>query len=131
MQTLPLTVPDVVCMLDVDPGAAETTTDLETLEQDVFHILIETLGSNPDDPNRGVGVEELLSGKLDDVQKLGPRCEQQLLEDDRIDTCKATLTEQSDGSFLLHLTIGVDGQVLGLSYAYSATAGLTPLPTAA
>ncbi len=130
MQTLPLTVPDVVCTLDVDPMAAETQSDLETLEQDVFHILIETLGSNPDDPNRGVGVEELLSGKLDDVQKLTGRCEQQLLEDDRIDACKATLTPQSDWSFILHIEIGVDGTVLGLSYAYSATAGLTPLPPA-
>lgn len=126
--TLPLTVPDVVCILDVDPNDAETTSDLQTLEQDVFHMLIETLGSNIDDPTRGIGVEELLSGTVAEAQKAPARVDQQLAQDDRIDSSTTSLDLQPDGSYILALEVRVGGQVLGLSYGYSASSGLTPLP---
>jgi hypothetical protein len=129
VQTLPLTTSDLVCVEDTDPFAAETTSDLQSLEQDVFHILLETNGSNPDDPNRGVGIEEALSGTAEDAAKLPSRIEQQLGEDDRIDACTATLTPQSTGdyTYLLALNIQADGQVLGLSYGFNPQDGLVPL----
>ena len=129
---LPLTVPDLVCVLDVDAFAAETTSDLQTLVQDVFHILLEDEGSNPDDPTRGVGVDNYLNGTLAKANRLPAKIEQQLLEDDRIDACSASLSAQPDGSYGLHIVITVDGTVVPLDYTYTTATGLQPgLPEAA
>jgi len=124
---LPITVPDAVCVLDLDPNGNETTSDLQTLEQDVLHVLIQTLGSNPDDPGRGVGIDQYLSGTQDDLAKLPGVIENQLEEDDRIDGCSAVLGQQADGSWLLAIQIQVDGSVLSLQYGYVQGSGLAPI----
>lgn len=123
---LPLTVPDVVCTDDVDQYARETTSDLETLVQDVFHILIELPGTNIDDPDRGVGVEALLSGSAANIGTVQKRIEAQLLRDDRIDACTTEVSSDPDsGTYNLAITIQVDGSVVGLSFAYDAASGLS------
>lgn len=126
---LPLTYPDLVCVLDLDPNASETTSDLQNLEQDVFHVLIELLGSNPDDPTRGIGIDQYLSGTEDDLAKVPRQIEVQLGEDDRIDAVSASLTPQDNAQFpwLLSVNMQVDGSVLGLQYGYSSGSGLAPL----
>lgn len=134
---LPLTNPDLVCVLDLDANGNETKSDLETLEQDVLHVLLETIGSNPDDPDRGVGIDQLLSGTLDDLQKLPRTIENQLESDDRIDGCSAALsvlpgTSASpsaalSNSYLLAIQIQVDGSVITLQYGYVQGTGLVPL----
>lgn len=124
---LPLTIPDLVCVLDLDPNGNETKTDLETLSQDVLHVLLELLGSNPDDPERGVGIDMFLSGTVDDLAKATRAVETQLEADDRIDTVSANLVQQADGSFVLHIEIGVDGSIIGLQYGYTTNGGLVPL----
>lgn len=128
MSALPLPeVPDALCEFDLDPMGRETTSDLQTLRQDVLHVLLETAGSNIDDPNRGIGALNYLSGSVTDIAKLPAAIEQQLLQDDRIDTCDARLTLQQDGGYLLAITVGVNGAVVPLNYAYDAANGLTPI----
>lgn len=141
---LPLTAPDLVCLDDLDPFASETTSDLQSLEQDVYHILIETAGSNPDDETRGIGVEQLLSSSASNFTMITQIIDTQLSKDDRIDTCTSTLTSLPpgstlpdgtplpDGGYLLELDIVPDESVLGssdviaLAFGYSGSGGLTP-----
>lgn len=135
---LPLTAPDLVCLDDVDLFASETTSDLQSLQQDVYHILLETPGSNIDDTNRGIGVEQLLSSSLDDVLMITQIIDVQLAKDDRINSCTSSLTELPpgstlpdgtplpDGGYLLELDIVAGSDVLGLSFGYSGPGGLTP-----
>lgn len=130
MSTLPLTYPDLVCVLDLDPNASETTSDLANLTQDIFHVLIELLSSNPDDPDRGVGIDQYLSGTLDDLAKVPRLIENQLESDDRIDAVSASLVQNAAGSefpFTIAIDIGVNGSVLGLQYGWTSNGGLVPL----
>lgn len=130
MSTLPLTYPDLVCVLDLDPNASETTSDLANLTQDIFHVLIELLSSNPDDPDRGVGIDQYLSGTLDDLAKVPRLIENQLDSDDRIDAVSASLVQNAAGSefpFTIAIDIGVNGSVLGLQYGWTSNGGLVPL----
>lgn len=136
MSNLPLTAPDLVCVEDMDPFAAETQTDLESLEQDVLHILDEDYGSNPDDPERGIGLGNLLSKPTTALSDIVRQVESQLRTDDRIDAVKATLTELPsgysfpggltfpNGGWMLELDVVANGAVTGLTYAYSPATGV-------
>lgn len=135
---LPLTAPDVVCFDDLDLLGTETASDLETLEQDVYHVLIEVPGSNPDDVSRGCGVESILSGPSTRLDGLTTKIESQLRKDDRIDDARAMLTKLPpgstlpdgttlpDGGYLLGIEIVSGASVLGLSYSFTSDGGLAP-----
>lgn len=124
---LPLTYTDLVCLDDLDPFAAETKNDLQNLGQDVFHVLLEVAGTNLDDIQRGVGVEQFLSGTTANLTNMATIIEQQLLQDNRIDTCHVTITATGDASntYKVVVNVGVDGSVLGLPFSLSPTAGLS------
>jgi len=127
---LPLTYPDCVWTDDMDPMARETTSDLQNLQQDVMHLLIEDLGSNLDDLARGIGVDSALSGPSAVAAAMASRIDQQLGQDDRIDSSHTTVTQQGvpgtqgGATFAIEIEIVVSGTTLGLSFAYSATGGL-------
>ena len=105
---------------DFDPFGRETTSDLQTLSQDVLHVLMEVLNSNLDDPNRGLGVMGYLNGTLSDLQLLPAKIDQQLLDDDRITSSETTISDvQPDGSYLISIQIVVNGQVWPLNYNLS------------
>lgn len=125
--TLPLTYTDGVCFDDVDGFGRETTSDLENLVQDVFHILDEDPGSNPDDINRGIGVYGMLSGSSVDLAKVASRVDRELAKDDRIDSSKTTIavTAGQPNAYTMNLRIVVDGTVVGLSFAFDAVNGLS------
>jgi hypothetical protein len=126
---LPLTVPDLVCVDDLDLFASETLSDLENLEQDVYHLLIESLGSNPDDPTRGIGIEDLLSSSDVQVNAMAFSIDTQLRDDDRIHESHTTVTETKNengpSSFDIDIQIEVDSGVVGLKFAFDAVRGLT------
>jgi len=114
-----LSTPDVVCFDDVDLMGAECTSELQVLEQDVYHVLIQSLGSNPDDLERGIGIEDYLSGTESDLQALPAIIDAQLKEDDRIDDSTTTVTLNDDGSYSVDIAISVSGTVYNLPFAYS------------
>jgi hypothetical protein len=122
---LPLTYTDLVCLDDIDPSASETTSDLQNLLQDIYHVLIELPGSNPDDPTRGVGIDQYLSGTLTQLQTLPGVIDEQLTADPRITGC-ASSVQQTSGPFAFTITINVEvsGSVIGLQYGWSAPGGL-------
>lgn len=117
-----LQYPDAVLYDDADPLGAECTSELQVLEQDVYHVLIEEPGSNPDDPNRGIGIEGKLSGTEDDFLLLPSAIDAQLREDDRIDESTTTITKvgpsgQQGATYLVNIQIQVGEQVFALKYA--------------
>lgn len=140
--SLPLTYTDLVCLDDMDPLASETTSDLENMWQDAYHILIEDPGSNPDDIDRGLGISSLLSGDASVLQTLPRLAEQELLKDERIDQVRVQLAQVSpggtysdgsaappEGAYEVLVQIQPAGSVLptARSFAYSPSAGFVPL----
>lgn len=89
---------DLLCFDDVDEYAREIDDPLEELAQDVVHTLLEAYGSNPDAPERGIGLEEMLSGPVDPT--LAHRIETMLRDnDDRIDSAKVSISETSANAY--------------------------------
>jgi hypothetical protein len=122
----PLTDPDLRGVLDMDPYASETTSEAENLAQDCYHFLISLPRSNPDAPDRGVGVQQYLSGTTNDLATLPAKIEADFLKDPRIQGCAATLTLEPDGTYLIGVKVeGVIG-VFVFSYGYSQAGGLVP-----
>ncbi len=116
--TLPLTVVDLVCELDLDPYGRETTSDLQSLIQDIFHVLKELPGSNPDDPDAGVGVDTYLSGTVDQFKGLAGTIEHQVNRDSRVNGCSCTLTPNPNGTYLVRIDIGVGSDIIPLQYGW-------------
>ncbi len=123
----PHSSPDLVCADDLDPFAGETTSDLQTLEQDVLHVLDEENGSNPDDPERGVGIYNMIGGTVEQLQQMAATIDTQLEKDDRIDSSTTTITdvsttsEQAGAFYLISIEVVVDGSVIPLSYDLTPT----------
>lgn len=130
-QPLPLTYADLVGLDDLDPFASETTSDLQSLLQDLYHVLIELPGSNPDDPTRGVGIDQYLSGTLDQLRTLPGVIETQFTADDRVDGCTASLESQSSGPYpwIIAVEVQVSGTVIGLQYGWDSVGGLQQVGT--
>jgi hypothetical protein len=138
MADLPLTVPDLDWVEDMDLFAGETTSDLQTLAQDVFHILIEVLGSNIDDVSRGVGLGRVLSGTEGQLSDITRIIDAQLQKDERIDASTTTLTKLPPGSTLangtplpnggysIDIEIVAGSKVLGSSFSFTSDGGLAP-----
>lgn len=125
--TLPLTAPDAVCLDDLDALGRETTSDLQSLVQDVYHSLIEDPDSNIDAPGRGVGIYSMLSaGATDPLQSIQRRVAAGILKDDRISTCDVQITPPASATdeYTIALTLGVGSVVLGLQFSFSAAFGL-------
>lgn len=122
---LPLTYPDLVCVDDLDPMGSETTSDFQTLQQDVYHLLIEDAGSNLDDLSRGIGVESLLNGSNINIADIQHLIDTELTKDDRISTCTTKVTIGDTGIYYIDITITVGASVIGFNYQFTATGGLT------
>jgi len=130
---LPLTYPDLLCSPDVDPLGQETTSDLQNLIQDVFHVLQEALGSNLDDPNRGVGLYRWLSGTNVDLAALVSTIDSQLQDDPRLDSVSSQIVQEVGSIYpwTIYVNLGVNGAIIGLSFGWSSSTGLvniTPSP---
>lgn len=139
--SLPLTYADLVCVDDLDPNALETSSDLESLEQDVYHVILEEPASNPDDQDRGLGVQSLLSGDAGAIATVPRLVEAELLKDERIDQVRAQLIlvptggQFSDGTaaplggYELAVAYVPAGSVVPstLSFGFTASGGLVAL----
>ena len=124
---LPLTYPDLVCSPDVDSLGAETQSDLQNLIQDVMHVLQQDLGSNLDDPNRGCGIADYLSGTDIDLQTLAGNIQSQLHDDPRLTSVTAQVIAGYPGStfpYTVLVNLGVSGAVIGVSFGWSSVTGL-------
>jgi len=122
---LPHNLQEVVCFDDLDLFGRETRSDLEALVQDVYHMLIEELGSNLDVPDRGIGIYSLLSGSNIDVRAIAQRIDQQLPRDPRIDASSTSVEVGADGGYTLRIQIQAAGSVVGLAFAFASAAGLS------
>lgn len=126
VQPFPVTASDLVDVVDLDPLASETTSELQNLAQDCYHWLLAWPGSNPDDLTRGVGVEQYLGGSTDTFASLPSAIETDFLKDTRILGCAAQIITNPDGSFLLNISVQAITGVLPLSFRYTQAGGLAP-----
>jgi hypothetical protein len=116
-QPFPKTYQEARWFSDLDPSGAETASDLESLEQDVAHIIVETLGSNGADPNNGVGALNYLSGSTVVLGYMPAVIDAQLASVSRITTSKTTLALQGDGSYIIAVAAAVAGQVIDFNFS--------------
>lgn len=103
---------DLVCFDDVDNFAAEYNDPVAELEQDLYHRLLEPRGSNIDDPDRGLGLEDALSGVLD--PNLKNRIEAELRKDDRVIAAVATITalDATGARYRIDIDIQPSGEIV-------------------
>jgi hypothetical protein len=105
---------DLAWLSDMDPFASETDDDLDELEQDIVHVIDQDLGSNPDDPTRGLGVGNSSSKALaQNPASITQAAENEVQKDDRVDSCSAMISvDASTGIVTLDLTIQVNDDIL-------------------
>jgi hypothetical protein len=98
----------------MDQYGSEVAAAFEDLVQDCYHRLIEPRGSNIDDPARGLGLEQMLSGPLESISSLKKKIENELQKDDRVTSATATIAEIGAGSFRIDVSIVANEKTLGL-----------------
>jgi hypothetical protein len=113
---LPKTYATLRWLDDLTPNAADTSSDLESLEQDCIHVIMEARGSNLADPNSGCGASLLLNGTVDQLVMLCALIDAQLPEDPRVTNSQSTLTTLDDGTYLITSIIQVGASVLTLNF---------------
>ncbi len=124
---------DLLWLDDMTFDAQETTTSQQEVEQDCLHVVIQDLGSNADDPDRGLGVGNSLSAPLD--PGLVAKAEDQIAQqnDDRVSSCTATITQDTSdgisGQATLNLTINLNDATLS-SIDLQVPIGTSTLPAA-
>jgi hypothetical protein len=118
-KTLPLTYADLVCVNDMDPSAAETTSDLQNLEQDVLHVLAQKKGGNPDDPTRGLDIPSKLNGDTRLLLPLQTEIDAELPEDDRINSSTTTIGQEADGTWTISILIEAGPTVIPLTFVFT------------
>lgn len=118
--TLPLSYPDLICDQDVDLYARETTSDLQSLIQDIFHLLKELPGSNPDDPLRGIGIDQYLSSKFNEFQTVAGLIDAQLKQDTRITDSHTTIKADPnrDGQYFIGMEVSVGADIIPLEFGW-------------
>lgn len=114
---------DLLAFDDMSEFGAETRSPIEELEQDLYHRLVERHGANLDDPNRGLGVEDALSGPID--RALGASIEAEFRKDPRVAAVKATVTEidatsNAGASVRLEIDIECDEGELGMVLTFDS-----------
>lgn len=114
---------DLRCLEDLDLYGAECTSALEELVQDLFHRLLERPGENLDDPDRGLGLGDLLSGPVD-ANKLSALIKRELQKDTRVTSADVTVTEVQNGNgpstVTIAIVVTVDTDALNLEgYAFN------------
>jgi hypothetical protein len=124
--TVPIT--DAVWMDDIDPNGSETTSDLQSLVQDCYHVLWETLGANLDDPTRGIGVENALSNSAQDILAMPSNVDRQIELDDRVAKSVTTVAQTGPVNWSMTSTVYPVGSVLPITFTYSPAQGLQVLP---
>jgi hypothetical protein len=117
MSNLPRTYAEPKWLEDLDPTGAETASDLESLEQDVMHIIAQTLGSNVADPDKGIGAVNYLSGTSAALAQMPQVLDAQLSNVLRLSGSKTTLTQAADGTWQVQVRCAVGGQVVNFNYA--------------
>lgn len=105
---------------DMDPFGAELTDPVEILKQDCYHRLIESPGSNIDDPEAGIGIENHLSG-VANLPVLEALIDAELQKDERIDVSSTKIEARGNGVYAIHLHIEYDGEVLGVDLVSDAS----------
>lgn len=113
---------DALCFEDLDLFGTELDDPLLELEQDLFHRLIEAPGSNLDDLDRGLGLEEKLQGVIDPA--LSSQIENELRKDDRVSDARATITDEGSNTYRISIEVAVNGKALGFSLDYDPALGL-------
>lgn len=114
---LPLAYSDLVLIDDMDPFAAETTSDIQNLIQDCYHVVLQEKGSNPDDETRGFGLMSRLSGTLAEFVASASDLDAELEKDPRLDSSSTVIRESGIEAYPyeLKITIVVDGTQYGVS----------------
>lgn len=114
------------CFDDVDSFGAETLDELEDLSQDLYHRLIERRGANLDDPDRGLGIEDMLSGTVS--SELKNEIESELLKDPRVSLARASIASIDDGGVRIEIAIEIEEDEINLVLESDASGNVVRVP---
>lgn len=111
---------DLLCIEDFDPLGREVGAR-DAYIQDIYHSLLEEPGTNFDMPSRGLGLMGWLSAAYSDQW---PRLIEQDCKRNELTTeAVCTITQASDGSLKIFVTLQIDGAAIALEIALDVTSG--------
>lgn len=97
---------------DLDPFARDVPP-LETLAQDIYHLLITNKLTLLQDPDWGFGLEDYIGRPIPGA--LAYRIETAVRADDRVSDARCVITKLDEESYSLTLTVEVDADFLTLA----------------
>jgi hypothetical protein len=109
---------DGLAFNDMDLFGRELDDPIAELEQDIWHMLLEAYGTNPDARERGIGIEDALSGS--DLTGLRRRIEDSIGRDSRVTAVAANLSfvDAAEKTILVEIKIQADEQELGIALQF-------------
>lgn len=102
---------DLVWLDDLDLYGSELDDPQAEIEQEVLHILGEVKGSNIDDPDRGEGLFDLLSGPGIDTGALARRLTSTLNRIDGVESAVVEIAETSPGTYEVEVSLRPDDEL--------------------
>lgn len=116
-------VTDAVCLDDLDGGGNETTSDYQAYAQDVYHAILQVVGTNLDNPTVGFGADTYASGTEAALRAGANQLDRMLELDPRTETSKTTVSGSAPN---IEMTVVVTpvGDVLPLEFSWNRFAGL-------
>lgn len=112
-----LTYEEVVCLDDFDPFARETTSDLQNYTQDIYHSIVQAYASNPDAPDAGAGIDNVLSSTMTPVQ-IQNLCVGECRKDPRTVSASCRATQADDGTMSVALEADTDDDHLSATITF-------------
>jgi hypothetical protein len=113
---------DLRAFSDLDAFGEECADELEELDQDLYHRLIEPRGSNIDDPDRGLGIEDRLGGPVD--ASLAQDIEDEYRKDERVSAVAARVTELDASRYRIDIQVDVNEAKLNQTFETDASGNL-------
>ena len=124
---------DALCLYDLDAYGRELNSPLDELYQDLVHRLLETRGTNIDDPDRGVGLRDLLSAGYNPengaTQLIKAPIETDFRKDDRVQDVSASALVNLDGSIAVAIQVVANGTTMNIDVTFAGgTLTVTSVP---
>jgi|HubBroStandDraft_2_1064218.scaffolds.fasta_scaffold05596_5 hypothetical protein len=116
-------VTDGVCLDDVVPNGNETTSDYQAYAQDVYHAILQTLGSNLDNPTVGFGAETWSSGSEADLRAAAGQLDRMLELDPRTERSSTKVLGSAPNLQMVVQVVPI-GDVLPLQFSWNRIQGL-------
>ena len=113
---------DFLCLEDLDPLCSEVDARTAYI-QDIYHVLFEDPGTNIDDRDRGLGMQNWLSSAYN--EQWPAQVERECKRFDETKDAVCTIEIEKDGRMLVSIELTTDDEKIKLEVALDSANGTT------